>query len=45
MLKVQVSPFLGVSEWVEPHSGITFSKSGGVIDIPDEQILLESRNT
>jgi hypothetical protein len=35
MLKVQVSPFLGVSEWVDPHSGITFSKSAGVIDIPD----------
>jgi hypothetical protein len=35
MLKVQVSPFLGVSEWVDPHSGITFSKKAGFIEIPD----------
>jgi outer membrane biosynthesis protein TonB len=35
MLKVQVSPFLGISEWTDPISGITFSKKAGVISIPD----------
>ena len=35
MLKVQVSPFLGISEWVDPRSGITFSKKAGHIGIPD----------
>lgn len=35
MIKVQVSPYLGISEWVDPHSGITFSKKAGIIQIPD----------
>jgi hypothetical protein len=35
MIKVQVSPFIGISEWVDPHSGITFSKKAGAIQIPD----------
>lgn len=35
MIKVQVSPFIGISEWKDSYSGITFSKKAGVIKIPD----------
>lgn len=35
MVKVQVSPFLNIPEWHDSYSGLTFSKSAGVITIPD----------
>ena len=39
MFKVKVSPYLGVSEWVDPYSKITFSKQAGDITIPDSTDL------
>lgn len=34
-----VSPFLGISEWADPYSGLTFSKKAGIIQIPDGRDL------
>lgn len=35
MIKVQVSPYISISEWEDPYTGLTFSKKAGFIEIQD----------